>query len=329
MSGRTLALELTRACPRACLYCYNHWAEAPGRPPAGVDRLDDVIDAALGGGRFVRADLTGGEPMARPGFFDGVDRGRSHGVVPARVTDGGLSGAAEARALRERDVARVQVTILSTDRAVHARLKGADGLDATLHAIALLVNEGVPVSVAFLCTRLNHSHLDDVMRLCRALGVQELAFSRLCTAGSARAHSDELEPAGWMVADALARLPDLGRRYRVRTHSSVAVPHCAWPGGGRCSLVAGTPNLTVEPCGDVRPCSVAPWRTGNLLEDGWDGVLARVEERLAVVREALPAACRECDRLVACGGGCRVSAEGSTGDPAGLDPLAPTPPSRA
>lgn len=325
----SLALELTAVCPRACLYCYNRWNAPGAAEPAGPDRLEEVVDAALAGGRFVRADLTGGEPMARPGFFDVLDRVRGHGVRAALVTDGGLVGPEEARALRAREVTRVQVTVLSTDRERHARLKGADGLDATLGAIALLRREGVPVSVAFLCTRANHGDLDDVVRLCRALGVRELAFSRLCTVGRALAHAGELWPEPWMVAEALARLPDLGRRYRVRVHNAVAVPHCVSSGGGGCSLVAGTPNLTIEPSGDVRPCSVAPWRVGNLLSDGWAGVSARLGGLLRAVREALPEECRACERVAACGGGCRASAAGASGETVGLDPLARPPLERA
>jgi len=327
LSNRTLALEVTPDCPRDCLYCYNPWRDAPGPAPepASPEKLAAVVDAALGDGRFVRADISGGEPLTRPDCFDLLDRILGHGVRPLLITDGGLVGPAEAAALARREPALVQLTVLSTDRAVHARLKGAPetALDTTLHAAALLARAGVRVSVAFVCTRLNHDHLEDVVRVAAALGATGLAFSRLCTAGRALAHREELWPEPWMVADALARLPELGRRYGVSTNSVVAVPHCTWPGGGRCSVLAGAPNWTVDGRGRVRPCSVWPEPLGDLLAEGWDGLETRLhEELLPAERAALPAVCRTCDRLAACGGGCRASARASAD---GLDPLASLP----
>ena len=354
-----MALEVTRACPRRCLYCYNGWKQpgpsddpasgpdirttSDGAPGTGrfvrTDPADDpesqpdiraVIDAALGTGRFVRADLTGGEPMSRPDFFDLLDLLRAHGVRPAVVTDGSLIGPDEARGLARRDTARAHLTVLSTDRDLHALLKGIDveqqdvasGLDATLHAIALLVRAKVPVSVAFVCTRRNHDHLEEVARLCRALGVESLAFSRLCTTGEALRHMD-LEATPAMVAACLAGLPELAQRYHLRIQSAVAVPHCVWPGGGRCSSGSGAPNFTVDEWGGVRPCSISSTVLGTLPKDDWETIDHRFTTDLhRKLRRALPKACRDCAHLVACGGGCRESGRASTGCWTGMDPLA-------
>ena len=326
-TARTVALEVGRSCPRDCLYCYNHW-KGPARPesdpePGGAD-LTSVIDAALGSGRFVRADLTGGEPMALPDFFEILDRIRGHGVRPALVTDGGLVGPSEAKDLAARDLALVQPTILSADRAVHDRLKGAAGsLDSTIHAIALLLREGIDVCVTFICTRLNHDHLEEVLRLCRALGVPSLALARLCTTGEALAHRDELWPEPRMVRTCLAGLRDLGRRYKVRVHNAVAVPHCVWPEGGRCAMASGAPNFTVDQWGRVRPCSVSSVVLGRLPVDGWEAIEGRYRDGLLPqLAVAVPAECRGCEHLEACGGGCRESGHASTGSWEGLDPLA-------
>lgn len=326
---RSLALELTRQCPARCLYCYNFWKAGDdlgeSSEPSSAE-LARVIDLALAGQRFSRADLTGGEPMSRPDFFDIVDRVNDHGARCAAVTDGALIGDSEARDLARRGVLRVQPTILSADADVHDEIKGQESLKDTLHAIALLKRHDVPVSVAFICTRANYDHLEEVMQLCRALGVEHLAFSRLCTTGEATKHRDELWPEPSMVAECLARLQGLGVQYHVKTFNVVAVPHCISPSGGRCALVSGRPNYTVDPWGRVRPCSVSAEALGTLGHATWEQIEARYrDELLPSVAAAVPEECARCEKLRECGGGCRESGRVSGGGSwAGLDALAVT-----
>lgn len=324
---RSLALELTRHCPARCLYCYNYWKSGDdlgeSSEPSSAE-LAQVIDLALAGHQFARADLTGGEPMSRPDFFEIIDRVARHGARCAVVTGGALIGDSEARELKRRNVVRVQPTILSADADVHNTIKGQESLQDTLHAIALLKRHDVPVSVAFICTRANHEHLEEVLQLCRALGVEHLAFSRLCTTGEASKHCEELWPEPRMVAESLAELVGLGAKYHVKTFNMVAVPHCVSPSGGRCSLVSGSPNYTVDPWGRVRPCSVSSEVLGKLGVDTWNTIESRYQDvLLPTVAAAVPDECARCERLKQCGGGCRESGRVQGGGSwAALDTLA-------
>jgi pyrroloquinoline quinone biosynthesis protein E len=279
-----------------------------------------VVDAALAGRSIARVDLTGGEPLSEPGIFDVIARVRKHGAMPAMVTDGAAIDGAAARDLRRAGVALVQPTVLSTDREVHARLKGSDTLDATIHAVALLRREGIAVSLAFICTSLNHDHLDDVVRLGRALDVASIAFSRLCTTGAALHHRDEIWPDQWMVRAGLARLRDLEQKHGVDVHNAVAVPHCVSETGGRCSVVAESPSYTIDAAGLVRPCAVSSVVLGSVFHSSWREIDARCLALARTFRDALPEPCRRCERLERCGGGCLASAlDGGAG---GRDPLA-------
>jgi radical SAM protein with 4Fe4S-binding SPASM domain len=285
--------------------------------------MAEVIDAALKGRPVARVDLTGGEPMAEPGIFDLIDRVRRYGAAPALVTDGSLIGPAEVRELKRRRVALVQLTILSLDRGVHARLKGADTLGETVHAAVLLGKAKVPFSVAFICTRLNHGDFEEVVRLSRALGAKSVAFSRLCTVGEALHHRDEIWPERWMVAECLERLPELARANRIQVYNAVAVPHCVSPGGGSCSVISGQPNYTVDVGFEVRPCSLSTMVLGDLRRDSWAVIEGRYAQLVERLRAEVPDACRGCAKLERCGGGCLESARSvGRGEP---DPLAAPP----
>ena len=268
--------------------------------------------------------------MSRPDFFDIIDRISDHGARCAVVTDGALIGDSEARDLARRGVLRVQPTILSADSDVHDHLKGQASFKDTLHAIALLRRHAVPLSVAFVCTRANYDHLEEVMKLCRALGVEHLFFTRLCTTGEASRHRDELWPEPWMVAESLESLEGLGAKYKVRTFNAVVVPHCVSPAGGRCGLASGRPNYTVDPWGRVRPCSVSSEVLGTLGVDTWKMIDMRYREvLLPAVAAAVPDECARCEQLIECGGGCRESGRAMGGGSwAALDALAASGPLR-
>ncbi len=258
--------------------------------------------------------------MSHPHLFSILDLLRSYGVRAALISDGGLIGPQEAQRLARYDLARVQITLLSSDRDLHDALKGLEpgspsALDQSLRALALLRREGVPVSVSFVCMRQNAEHLEEVLRLCRALGVQELAFSRLCTLGEAQ--TETIWASGAQVQASLEALPKLSALYKVQIHNAVAIPHCLHPTGGGCGLMMGRPNYSLDPRGWVRPCSLSPRHLGHISE-GWEIVQLRYHQQLLPqLRQELPLRCQRCEALPRCGGGCRESAQ-ATG---GLDPL--------
>jgi len=327
---RSVAFEVTWSCPQRCAYCYHDARRRDGVDGSAAEGGADparLLAALLAGHRFARVDLTGGEPLVSPRLFDIIDRVHALGAVPTLVTDGALVGPEEARDLARHRIALVQTTVLSTDRTLHARLKGNDTLDATVRAIALLGREGVPVSLSFICTRLNHGELEDVVRLGRAMGVRSVALSRLCTVGEALASGPELWPEPWMLARCLERLQELGATHHVEVSSVVAVPHCVFEAGGRCAVAAGAPNYTVDPFGRVRPCSVSSTVLGALPEDPWERIEARSSRLRAAVVAAVPERCRACERLAACQGGCRES--GLAAGSGGQDPLTSPAPARS
>jgi len=278
-----------------------------------------------------RIDLTGGEPLLRRDIFDIIDLLSALGLRISMVTDAKHIDSETAKDLAKREIALVQPTLLSTDRQVHNTLKGSDAFDDTLRAIAYLIKENIRVSVSFICTKMNYRDFDEVVKLCYALGVRHLGFSRLCTAGEAIRHLDDICPEPWMVWECLEKIPALSARYRLGINNLIALPHCVAGSpiradlaarAGSCSIATGTPNFTISPSGDVRPCSISTMVIGNLVEDGWPSITRRYrEEILPLYRGALSETCRDCELVSDCLGGCRASALGARGSLIGGDPL--------
>jgi len=348
--GPPLAVEVTAACNKHCLYCYQPRAAVPGhegvlRPPAGRPQDDGrehggqelpasalvaLVERALAASGRNVVQISGGEPLLRPDLFDIVGDLRSAGRAVTLVTDGGLVTAQVAGRLKELGVAPVQPTLLAARRQVHDHLKGVPSFDATVAAIRLLREAGVPVSVSFVCTALNYQHFKEVLELCLVLGVTTVAFSRFCTAGVGAAHRDVLTPDAGMVSACLdvaaAAASKLGMRILVAISLPLCLPDAQRHAGlrfGRCSVGGQLPGYTIDPWGRLRACSVSPVILGDLKTESWSEIMQRERGRYFREVSCVPAACRGCTLEARCGGGCRESARAAYGDLDRPDPLAP------
>lgn len=329
-SPRGISVEVTARCNRDCLYCYNDWRDEPPSPDQRdlpTAELVALLTRLVTESGRSRVDLTGGEPLLREDLFDLIDGIRAVGGSAALTTDGGLVDAAVASGLAKRGVAPVQVTLLAADRALHDRLKGKEAFYATVLGVAHLVRAGVPVTVAFICTRLNWHAAYGVAELCVALGVRSLAFHRLCAAGRAGRNAALLTPEPEQVAAALAQLQEAARTLpKLRVYNAIAIPTCAvggegLRGTGTCAATSDNPAYAVSHRGELRLCAALPVVVGDLTRRSFGDVVSGLQ-RGDALGPMLPPECAGCADVSACRGGCRAAALGSSGRLDGLDPLA-------
>ena len=320
----SLTVEVTTRCNRDCAYCYNVWkADASySRDELPVPEFLDLIGLALEGSGLRHVQVSGGEPLLRPELFEILEGIRELGAGVSLVTDGGTIDDEKAASLARLRVGPVQPTLLAADRDLHNALKGADCFDATIAAIGRLQRAGIPICVAFVCTRRNYAAFGEVIELCFALGVHTVAFNRLCVVGEGSKNRDELMPTAEMVASCLSIAEWANSRLKMKVASAVSLPLCAFDRQqfpnlelGRCAVQSGSPGFTLDPAGNLRACSISPTVLGNLREESWQTILSRAQNGYFREMAVAPDACRGCSLLSRCGGGCRESARG------GADPL--------
>ncbi len=332
-AGGALAVEVTARCNRSCRYCYNTWrlAKVPPEPELPASELTGIVESALQQSGRQAVQLTGGEPLLRPDLFDIIAELSTPGRSISLVTDGGLIDEAAAAELKRLGVGPVQPTLLAGMREVHDHLKGAASFDATIDAIARLQRHKVPVSVSFVCTRVNWEHFRETVELCFALGVRTVAFSRFCTAGAGAERAEELTPTPDMVAECLDVAIEANSRLDMRVRMAISLPLCLPRAEqhrqlrfGSCALSSDEPGYTIDPWGRLRACSVSPVVLGDLRRESWAAVLGRAAHSYFPGVTTLPAACRECSLGDRCRGGCRESARAAYGHLRYPDPLART-----
>lgn len=324
-----LELELTSACDHRCAHCYNVWNAPDAKYPRGARPTADYL-AMLE--RVVRQSgaqelvLTGGEPLLHPDALKIAERAASLARHVRLVTNGSHVDPATAKALKVAGIASVQLTLLASRREKHDALKGVTSFDDTLRALLNLRDVGLPVQVCFVASRQNAGELSDVLDLCYGLGVKFLVYNRMCPAGGAVSRTEELVPEVDQVEADLEVAEKLGRLRGIVVATAMPIPPCLirlerypWIRFGFCSVGSSSPNLVVDPLGNVRPCNLSSVVLGNLLTTDFEKI--RHAKFGRKFRQTVPQICRGCAYEGSCNGGCKASALAAYGSASEPEPF--------
>lgn len=327
-----LDVELTTGCDHRCGHCYNVWGAEAGEPQGGYPRGQlstpdtlAMLEKAVGESGAQHLTLTGGEPLLRKDALTVVERACQ--LVPSVliITNGSHVPPETARRLGELGVRGVQVTLLSADRERHDRRKGAACFDATIRAILDLQEAGVPPQVCFVATRETAPDLEGVLELAFALDVRALSYNRMSAAG-ASARASELVPTAAQIEANLDTLDRLGRAWGIKVSTAMPIPPClvrleryTWVRFGFCSVGSRSPNVVVDPLGNVRSCNLSSHVLGNIRRQSWADIMA--SPYLEGFPRIVPPMCRGCRYERSCQGGCKESGFAAFGDLAAAEPL--------
>lgn len=298
------SLELTYRCNWRCVFCYNprHHDLRGLSATEWLAVLDEL--RALG---TLYVALTGGEPLAHPGFLE-VARGVRERAFALRIlTNGALVTdrlAAEIAALRP---LAVELSLHGARAGTHDRATATPGsFDAMLKGLDRLLARGVAVVLKTPLTRLNEAELDEMRKIATGRGVPWRVDAALTP-------RDDGDP-GPLAFRASTRAVE--QMFHLLREAGQLPREERAEGGTNCGL--GRTTMAVDPEGSVFPCM--QWRRsplGNVretpLREIWAGSLER--------RAAAQAAQAANGRMLEAGGAlasfpfCPALALQRTGDP--------------
>jgi radical SAM protein with 4Fe4S-binding SPASM domain len=192
------------------------------------------------------------------------------------------------------------ISLHGPDAATHESFTSTPGSfrDATT-AIRLAAQAGLPVAVSTVLIQSNQHRLGETLDVALALGAERIIFGRYI--GTPRPGLT-LEQDGLRAAvQAVQSLIDAGRPATFGN----CVPQCFEPSASS-GCTAGQSFCTVDPWGNMRPCTHTPLVAGNLLTQPLQAVWW--SKPMARWRAQVTADCRNCSAYAQCGGGCRALA---------------------
>lgn len=314
--------HLTDRCNLRCTHCYQDAFDG-GRElaPAVLRRLADRVFGALAP-RPVSVNLTGGEPLLLPGFFDLVahlhgfpNLAEAHIITNGTVADDDTL----ARIAASPRIGALKISLEAADPAANDAVRGRGNFECVSANLERFRRTGKLLVVMLTLARHNAGRIAEAVRWARGAGLHGIIFERFVPLGRGRRLAAEvLTAADWR--DAVAAITAAAG---LEAAPENLLPYRAFwlglaPGeadplrGALCNL--GDESMALMPDGDVYPCRRLPMRVGNALTEPFADILPRLARfSMDALRPHLSGLrCGYCG--VADCTGCRALAYALTGD---------------
>lgn len=331
---RTIVLEVTEACPHACLHCYNHWREHRARTVTAdtLDRAEirDLVRRIKRETALEQVAISGGEPLLRsdlPGILADL---AAEGLTAVVITSGALLTPARVERLPRGTV--LEVTLFGADPELHDRIVGRKGtLRRVIEGVARARAHGCRLVVSVVVGALNAHEVRRALELGIALGAEGFLLNRMNLSRATLAMAATLAPSRDQLEHMLREAEAVAAETDASISVSVPVPACvvdprAYPHlhFGWCPRGGDEAYYTVSHDGTLRPCNHSSVVLGDLVGRSFAELTTSAAAR--AFWSPMPAECRTCDHPLrdSCRGGCPAASDECYGTRERWDPIIDT-----
>ncbi|MBQ8035722.1 MAG: radical SAM protein, partial [Proteobacteria bacterium] len=304
-------IAVTYRCNNRCRFCYAGCDGACGRldsPDIEPERIERIIDIFKEDAKIPFFSFTGGEPLMRKDLERLMRYACDKGLRINLVTNGSLATPERARSLYDAGLRTAQISLESPDEAIHDALCGRTGSwQQTIAGINALRDAGILVQTNTTSTRMNLDTLPRLPKLCKELGCVRMSVNLFIpTKRSPQADSlfVPYEKIGQTVDDIRRAAFDASIDFLWYSPLPMCMYNTLAKGLGNKSCAACDGLISVDPEGNVLPCSSWDEPVGNLLTEGFQNVW--FSKRAKAIKNKCFAhdKCQSCSAFVACQGAC-------------------------
>jgi radical SAM protein with 4Fe4S-binding SPASM domain len=318
------ALELTPFCDNTCPGCSNVFVadkyarkDSSLRSPLSFNEWRIVLDQLAP--KAHRFKLTGGEPTLHPEFETIIRHIDALGIPFTLFTNARWHNPERLLNLLSQlpQFVGFLISLHGARAESHEIFTNVPGSFAeTVENIQRATARGFAVTTSTVFTQANVSELPAIVKLSLELGAQHVVFNRYL--------GGEMPNISIPDNDLICatRLVDQMKTEGKPVKFAVCVPPCfTWNSSNGC--LAGVAYCTIDPWGNLRPCTHSSLVAGNLMTQPLEEVWQSAEmERF---RQVIPQECHSCGAFSSCHGGCKSLAMelGIQHDPLMRNPIAP------
>jgi len=323
-------IEITSLCNNECLHCYNFWRKDRKLTTGCENMSTDEIRLILrkfSDAKIFAITITGGEPLLnKEGLIVCLEEANRLNIEASVNSNLVLLDEKYLQDLKKLGIKTFLVSILGPNAEIHdgiTRRKGS--FDALINNICLCMRNHVRISPNMVITQKNIMYLRQTAELIHSLGVNNFFSTRAGCPGNCNDFSD-LSISLEQFRQYLEELYRVNTELGMKTDVLESYPLCGIKEfdryknftGRKC--LAGVTTFTIASNGDVRPCSHLDVSYGNIFTEEIDVIWEKMEGWRN--GSFLPADCKQCKLLIACGGGCRMEAKTMNKSFTNLDPYA-------
>jgi radical SAM protein with 4Fe4S-binding SPASM domain len=303
-------VALTYRCNLACCFCY---AGCGCRRDDGAAEM--TTSQAVEVLRIIRQDagvpsvsFTGGEPTLRPDLPELISEARRVGLRVNLITNATLVTPELAAGLASAGLYSAQVSIEGDDAGLHDSLTAVPGsFERSWRGIENLLAAGVKTQTNTTLNGLNAGSAERIVEMLAARGMRRFAMNMLMPCGSSLNH-DRLRISYSEIGGVVAAVHHRARELDIEFLWYSPTPYCIFnpisSGLGNKGCAACDGLLSVNPTGDVLPCSSFEYGVGNLLQSGFHGIWDSARALYWRMKRYSPPQCGGCPTIEACSGAC-------------------------
>ncbi len=327
-----LIAELTHRCPLHCVYCSN-----PLEMTARAEELPTEIwarvfqEAAQLG--VLQADLTGGEPLARPDILELISAARAAGLYVNLITSGMPMDDARLAKLIDAGLDHFQLSFQAAHEETAQEISNTKSHAQKLHVLEWLKKVRVAVTLNFVIHRRNIDQIEEMLKIAESSSATRIEFANVQYYGWAFANRENLLPTREQLDRSLEVIKSAEARLRgkIRIESVVPDYYAKYP--KPCMAGWGRKLMLVTPNGDALPCHAAKIIPGLQFANVKQSSLSEIWETSDAFQNFrgeswMQDPCKSCDRRTIDFGGCRCQALLLAGDAAATDPVCSLSPNR-
>ncbi|MFP4014083.1 MAG: radical SAM protein [Chitinispirillaceae bacterium] len=280
--------HITDRCAGRCLHCYQDRFD--GSKEQSCDDLKRISDHIMTSLPVpVSINLTGGEPLLYPGFFDLLGHISEYNTIEELnvITSATVLGEAVLEKLSiVTRLTYIKVSLESNDPAVNDSIRGSGHFEKVVHNIGRLVNAGHSVVLMVTLGSCNFDSVAGICGLAGTLGVSGVIFERYVPLGRGKGIvSNLLSPHEWaFVIQEICRIGEVDTGIEdLLAYKAFWVDMSDGEGGeagsvrgALCNL--GPSSMALMPDGTVFPCRRLPFSVGKMPEESIFQILERLQK---------------------------------------------------
>jgi len=327
-----LIAELTHRCPLHCVYCSNP-TELTARSEELPTEIWSRVFQEAGTLGVLQADLTGGEPLARPDILDLIRAARAAGLYVNMISSGMPLDESRLAQLVEAGLDHFQLSFQGGREEIAHEISGTKSHPQKLGVLEWLKKVRVAVTLNFVIHRRNIEQIEEMLRIAESSSATRVEFANVQYYGWAFANREHLLPTRAQLDCSLEVIKAAEERLRGKIRIECVVPDYYAKYPKPCMGGWGRKLILITPSGEALPCHAAKIIPGLQFDNVKYHSLAEIWETSAAFQrfrgeDWMQAPCKTCDRRTIDFGGCRCQALLIAADAAATDPVCSLSPNR-
>jgi len=304
-------IALTYNCQNKCEFCY---ASSPYRGKTLHEMTTDetklIIKKIKEEAQVPTISFTGGEPTLRKDLPELIKYATDLGMRANLITNGLLASNKDfTKKLFDAGLKSAQVSLESHDEDLHNLIVGnKNAYKKTVQGIRNLSESGIFTHTNTTINQRNKNNLKEVVKFVKEeFDFPYLSMNMIIKTGVAKDNTN-IDLSYTEISSIVEPVIDYCEKLGIKFVWYSPTPYCLFNpvdfnlGAKSCACVSGL--LSVNPAGDILPCSSFDRGIGNLLQKSFDKIWTSDAAMYWREKRFMPPVCKGCEYEIACGGAC-------------------------